>query len=611
MACITKTLALVFLCLTTGCLEPRLDKNDQPEKFFTLKLIASQPPEWARHYGDMPQFTPDEQKQFFDWFAAGKIEVNPTDQLKDFQFVNSVEKLISTGEVNDIVRIQKDTRLENLADLVPTQFEIYWGNVATKVIDTLSSDSRFSACDGSILTALENGRYYILDGHHRWASCLFVRRFLHKPEEFRKLFSPFRSYEDRKIYDLLSAPKGRKLTEIPDLKITVLEGSAQGISRALYELAKLGHGRFDMSAYAAREKNPLHYLRTTIFLENPLMQWLYFALAILSSFIISRLFLSLLKFKVKHGDSAQRRVALMHLVLQTFKKYIYSVAFLISINLALPLLTIPANILESIHTALSSVVIWLLTIFSARLFANAMLGWQERIKERADEAEIAHLFPLFIRIGKILIYFIGFLFIMNRAGFNIYSAIAGLSVGGFALAMAGRETIGHIFSGISLYLDKVIKEGDYLLLEAPVWTWGRVEKVGIRSTTIRTKYNSILIVPNSTLANMPVNNVTAGGKKRMYRGKILLAQDTPFSAVEAAATQVRKIIADSGNTSEVDVHFMKFDAFGFYIRVQYYVEPYTQFHDTVSRCNMAILKYFNEQRISLAVDLEKLREKKG
>lgn len=608
---LTRRTGFFFLpFLLAACLEPRLDKNDQPEKFFTLKLIAGQPPEWARHYGDMPQFTPDEQKQFFDWFAAGKIEVNPPDQVKDFQFVNSVEKLISTGEANDIVRIQKDLKIDNLADLVPTQFEIYWGNVAAKVVDTLSSESKFSACDGSILTALENGRYYILDGHHRWASCLFVRRFLGKAEEFRKLFSPFRYYEDRKIYELLNDAKGRKLNEIPDLKITVLEGNAQGISRALYELAKLGHGRFDMSAYASREKNPLQYLRTTIFLENPLMQWLYFALAILSSFIISRLFLSLLKFKVKHGDSAHKRVALMHLVLQTFKKYIYSVAFLISINLALPLLTIPPKILESIHTGLSGVVIWLLTIFSARLFANAMLGWQERIRTREDEAEIAHLFPLLIRVGKGFIYFVGALFILNRAGYNIYSAIAGLSVGGFALAMAGRETVGHIFAGISLYLDKVIKEGDYLLIDSPIWTWGKVEKVGIRSTTIRTKYNSILVIPNSTLANYPVNNVTAGGKKRMYRGKILLAQDTPFAAVERAVAEAKRIITAVGNTTEVDVHFMKFDAFGFYIRVQYFVEPYTEYHDTVSRCNLAILKYLNEQKIALAVDLEKLREKR-
>jgi MscS family membrane protein len=598
------------LLLLSGCIEPQIDKNAQPEKIAALKLFGNPAPAWAMHHIDMPQFNGDEQRLLIQWLSEGKIETNPKEQNQDFQFVASLEKLLATGEAEDRIQIRRDLKLENPGDLVPTQFEIYWGNVAPKVVDTLSKTSKLSACDGSVLTAQENGKYYILDGHHRWTTCLFIRRFFGKPADFHKQFAPFKYYEERKIYDLLSNPASMKISELPDMKITVLEGNPQGILRIMYELAKLGHGHFSVSALKEPGSGPLEYLKHTMFLENPLLQWIWFAIMLVSSLIGSRLLLIILRLKIRKDEDMQKSVALIELVLQTLRKYIYSISFLIAVKIGLRFLAIPPNIFTAVQAGLMIAVIWLMTIFAARLFTNSMLGWRERLRTRPGDSEMEHLFPLLVRTGKIVIYFMGFLFVMDRIGYNIYSAVAGLGVGGFALAMAGREAVGHIFSGISLYVDKVVKEGDYVLLDAPVKTWGRVEKVGMRSTTIRTKYNSILVVPNSLLANGYVNNVTAGGRKRMYRGKILLSQQTGFPAVEQAIQNIRKIVQSTPHTADIDVHFMKFDAFGFYIRIQYFVEPYTEYHDTVSHNNLAILKYLDDQKIQLAVDMEKLGEKK-
>ncbi|MBX3723697.1 MAG: mechanosensitive ion channel [Turneriella sp.] len=596
--------------LVFGCLEPRISKNAHPEKITALKLFSNPAPPWAMHHIDMPQFTADEQRRITEWLAEGKIETNPKEQNQDFQFISSLDKLLTTGEVEDKIVIKRDLKLESASDLVPTQFEIYWGNVAPKVIDTLNPENKFSACDGSVTAAFENGKYYILDGHHRWTTCLFVRRFLGKPAEFHKLFAPFRYYEERKIYEMLSDPVASKIKEIPDMKVTVLEGNPQGILRIMYELAKLGHGHFSVSAMREPESGPISYLKSTVFLENPLLQWIYFAALVLASLIFSRLLLVILRLKMRKDEDLQKSVAFFDLVLNTLKKYIYSIAFLVSVKFGIKFLAIPPQIFGIVQSALMVAVVWLLTIFAARLFSNSMLRWRERLRSRPDDSEMAHLFPLLIRTGKIVIYFMGFLVMMNRVGYNIYSAVAGLGVGGFALAMAGREAVSHIFAGISLYIDKVIKEGDYLLLDAPIKTWGRVEKVGMRSTTIRTKYNSILVVPNSLLANGYVNNVTSGGNKRMFRGRILLGQKTDFAKVEAAIAEIKKIVESSGYSPEADVHFMKFDAFGFYIRLQYFVEPYTEYHATVSRNNLRILKYLDEQKIELALDFEKLNQKK-
>ena len=593
-----------------ACLEPRLDRQQHSGKIAKLKLIELTPPAWARHHADMPQFTKEQQRTLLAWLTEGKVELNPEQQKKDFEYIHSVDQILETGEGDDKARVRLDVVLQPGDTVTPTQLEVFWGNVAPKIIDSLTPDSRFSACEGKILTAFETNRYYILDGHHRYVACMFLRRYAGRAEDFKKRMGKFEFYEDRKIYELLANDPQAKSRVFPDLKVDVIDGNPQGIARALFELAKLGHGRFARADDFPVGSEHFVYLRNTMLLDNSLMQWLLFAGIVLASFVFSRILVYILRLRLRHRpDDASKRISVTELIVQTLRKYIYSVVFLTFIKLGLPVLTVPQSVVTAVGSGLNVAVIWLITVFSSRLFNNFMLGWQERLRERENEAEIAHLFPLLIRVGKLLIYMLGVLFILNRVGYNLYSAIAGLSVGGFALAMAGREAAGHIFAGISLYIDKVIKEGDYLLLPEPISTWGRVERVGIRSTHIRTKYNSMLIVPNSILANTQVNNVSAGGRKRMFRGSILLSHTTPAAALNAAIEKFKTIIEATPHTQEADVHFMRFDAFGFYVRIQYFVEPFFNYHDTVHAINCAILAYLETQGIRPAVNLQEIVDK--
>ncbi len=609
---VTVAVPVVF----AACLEPRLNRHEHAGKIAKLKLIELTPPPWARHHADMPQFTNEQQRLLLAWLTEGKIELNPDQQKKDFEYIHTIDQLLDTGEAEDKIRVRPDVVLQPGDTVTPTQLEVFWGNVAPKIIDSLLPDSKFNACEGKILTAFDANRYYILDGHHRYVACMFLRRYSGRAEDFKKRIGKFEFYEDRKIYELLANDAQAKTRVFPDLKVDVIDGNPQGIARALFELAKLGHGRFTKADEPVVGNEHFQYLRNTMLLDNSLMQWLLFAGVLLASFVFSRLVVFALRSRLRHrAQSDTQRVSVTELIVQTLRKYIYSVVLLGFMKLGLPILTVPKSVVAAVSSGLTVAVIWLITVFASRLFGNFMLGWQARLREREHEAELAHLFPLLIRVGKLLIYMLGILFILNRVGYNLYSAIAGLSVGGFALAMAGREAAGHIFSGISLYLDKVIKEGDYLLLPDPISTWGRVERVGIRSTHIRTKYNSMLIVPNSILANSQVNNVSAGGRKRMFRGSILLAHTTSAVGLQAAIDKIKAIIASTPHTQEGDVHFMRFDAFGFYIRIQYFVEPFFHYHDTVHTINSAILTYLEAQGIRPAVNLQSMvdagRERAG
>lgn len=603
-----KTLVLLAASLLFSCTEHKMPKGADYGRLSKLFTITAPP--WARKHAEMPQFSGEQQNQLLAWLAEGKIEIDPPEQIADFEYVNSLEKFLTTGEAADRVTVLTATRIEAPENLIPTQLEIFWGNVVPKVIDSLTPGSRFSACSGKILTAHSGGKHYILDGHHRWAACLFLRRFVDHAEDYRRLASPYRYYEERKIYELLSAATSQK-REIPlQVEVQSLEGNPQGIARALFEAAKLGHGRFDRFDTGETPNAAMTYLQNTMLLDSTLLQWLYFAAIILASLIASRLLIAVLQFRQKNNGAVdETRPTLISVALETMRKYIYTLAFLLAVKKGLVVLTLSAEALRTVNTGLVVAVIWLATIFAARLFARFMERWQEKITTQDKAAEIVHLFPLLIRVGKLLIYIFGVLLILNRVGYNIYSAIAGLSVGGFALAMAGREAVGHIFAGVSLYLDKVVKEGDYLLLPSPIDTWGRVEKVGIRSTTIRTKYNSLLIVPNSLLANQQVDNVSAGGRKRMFRGKLVIAADTPAEKLEQAISAMRRMLAETEFVRDGDVHFMKFDTLGFYVRIQFFVEPFNHYHDTVHALNLKILRWLESNGVRVAVNLDALAKR--
>lgn len=608
MAFVLRYLSLGALVLSfSQCIEPRMPVDTdfgQLKKFFPIDPVS-----WARHHTEMPQFTQTEQTQLLAWLSEGKIETNPQEQATDFAYINSLEKFLETGEKADKVTVLEKVAIERLEELVPTQRDLFWGNVAPKVIASLTSETKFNACSGKILTAFDSGKYYILDGHHRWAACNFLRHFVGHAEDYKKAAKPFRFFEERKIYNLLVDIAKEKRAIPLHIEVQALVGNPQGIARVLFESAKLGHGRFeriqekeDMSALTT-------YLKSTMLLDSTLWQWLFFSLSLMGCLLGARLLIMLLRRREKKSANESIQFSLLAATLDTLRKYIYVLAFLFGVKLGLRFLTPLDFVTDTIKAGLAIAVIWLSTILAARIFQRLMLRWQEKILAQERHTEITHLFPLLIRTGKFLLYFLGFLVVLDRVGYNIYSAIAGLSVGGFALALAGREAISHLFAGVSLYLDKVVKEGDYLLLPPPQSTWGRVMQVGLRSTTIRTKHNSILIVPNSLLANNQVENISIGGRKRLYKGKIFLDSATTAAQLENTLEAVRGILASQPNVLSPDIHFMKMEVQGFSLRLQFFVEPFQEYHDTVSAVNLKILHWLNDNGVKTSSIVDALVEK--
>jgi len=137
---------------------------------------------------------------------------------------------------------------------------------------------------------------------------------------------------------------------------------------------------------------------------------------------------------------------------------------------------------------------------------------EQRLLNRGRIVATAVL-PLGRRVAKVFIGILAFLGLLQNLGFNVTGIIAGLGVGGLAVALAAQKTIEHLFGGVSLVVDQPVRVGDFCKFGDMV---GTVEDIGLRSTRIRTLDRTVVTVPNASFSSMQLENYTRRDRMRLF-----------------------------------------------------------------------------------------------
>jgi MscS family membrane protein len=155
-------------------------------------------------------------------------------------------------------------------------------------------------------------------------------------------------------------------------------------------------------------------------------------------------------------------------------------------------------------------------------------------------------------------------------GFPTYSVLAGLGVGGFAVALAARDSLANLLGSMLIMIEKPFRVGHYIKVSGGE---GTVEDVGFRSTRIRTPDNSLISIPNNTVVNTTVENLSLRAMRR-HRFLIQVTYDTPRAKLEALVAEVKQLIADHllTNKTNFNVRFNDFGESSLNILVYFYLE---------------------------------------
>lgn len=142
------------------------------------------------------------------------------------------------------------------------------------------------------------------------------------------------------------------------------------------------------------------------------------------------------------------------------------------------------------------------------------------------------------RIAKALLFIGAVISVLGALGFNLTTALAGLGIGGIAIAFAAQKTLENLFGGVSVLGDEVIRVGDTCQFGDRV---GTVEDISLRSTSIRTVERTVLSIPNGALATMNVENLTRRDKI-LFKTNIGLRSDSAPDQLRFVLAEVRRML---------------------------------------------------------------------
>ena len=168
------------------------------------------------------------------------------------------------------------------------------------------------------------------------------------------------------------------------------------------------------------------------------------------------------------------------------------------------------------------------------------------------------LAPVIEKVLSIAIWIVGAIYFLESLDINITTLLAGISIGGLAIALAAQDTVKNFFGSIMIFVDKPFQIGDWINFDN---VDGTVEEVGLRSTRIRTFANSVTTIPNGALADKVINNMGLR-KYRRFKTEIGITYDTPPEKVDAFVIGIRAIIQAHPTTRKdyFEVHLNSFGA---------------------------------------------------
>lgn len=233
-------------------------------------------------------------------------------------------------------------------------------------------------------------------------------------------------------------------------------------------------------------------------------------------------------------------------------------------------------------------------------FINKSLSKGNEENKEHNQAVIKTL-QLIIRI---ILWVMGLILILSNLGIDVTSLIAGLGIGGIAIALALQNVLSDLFSSFSIYMDKPFKVGDFIMVGTD---GGTVEKIGLKTTRIQTLQGEELVIGNKELTSARVQNFGVMEKRRVIFS-LGVTYDTSQDKLEKIP-QIIKNIIEQTDLAEFDrCHFRTYADSSLNFEIVYYINSadYTAYMDIRHQVNLAIFQKFAEAKIEFAYPTQTL-----
>jgi MscS family membrane protein len=338
-------------------------------------------------------------------------------------------------------------------------------------------------------------------------------------------------------------------------------------------------------------------LSETHFLGQPLWKYAASLLYLFLAFLLAR-FIDWVTCVWLRRLTARTQTRLDDLLLELLHGPIKVVAFVILLHMGLNFFDWPERIQTYLSKGLVLVVAGSLTYVGVKLVNMLLDVWRQRHGDEKDRKFNDQLFAVIRKSLNGFLIVVAVLVTAQNLGINITAAITSLSIGGLAVGLAAQDTLANLFGGVAVFADRPFHVGDQIKFAD---VEGVVESVGMRSTRVRNPEGHVVAIPNKTIGNANITNISRRASIKTVMN-FALAHDLPGAKVTQALSILEEIYRKHPSTKEAWISFNQFAGRNINIMVVHWWKGTDQekYLAGIQEMNLAVKERFDAETIRFA-----------
>lgn len=334
----------------------------------------------------------------------------------------------------------------------------------------------------------------------------------------------------------------------------------------------------------------------TTFLGRPLGHWLIALGWILLGFVLGRL-LSWLSKSVLKGLAARTSTKIDDIILAFVEKPLVFIVSLAGIRLGVDTLGFPGKPGEYVDKGYEVLVIfalaWTLVRIVDAIIEEYLVPYAQKTEGSLDD----QLVPIARKGVNLLVWVVAILIALTQLGYDVGAVLAGLGIGGVAVALAAKDTLSNFFGSVAVFIDRPFKINDRVKVGG---FDGTITEIGLRTSRLRTLDGRVVTMQNATFAASAIENVSSEPSSKVS-ASLDLAQASGSAGARRACAAVKEALdALPDLNGEAVVGVGGISELGIRLSYIFYVRKEAPWAQTVSEAHLAALAAIEAEGLSLA-----------
>ncbi len=283
------------------------------------------------------------------------------------------------------------------------------------------------------------------------------------------------------------------------------------------------------------------------------------------------------------------------LLIDTIERFGIPALHFFIIYMGISTLVLPLRGQAIVHIAVTFAITYFFIRLIVSVFHIVIRSYVRR--QEGGEEKVKQLGGLMLIIS-ILVWTVGLLFLFDNMGYDITAVIAGLGIGGIAIALAAQNILGDLFNYFVIFFDRPFEVGDFVVVDEKA---GNIEHIGIKTTRVKALSGEQLVFANTDLTNARLHNF-----KRMERRRILFGfgviYQTTYEQLQQIPGIIKAIVEEQPMVTFDRAHFKAYGESSLDFEVVYFVlsSEYVRYMDIQQAINLALFKKFQEMGVEFA-----------